>query len=204
MIDLQEAPLVAILSLSTHPLIPRILLEKACADVVSKFFFSKDDVIREVSVIIMKTFYLYDQAIVNAAIPPERAYLMESGDDMPKLYGSEYGEMIEEYLQHIVENRRDMHYLLEKVLPEDLERLQVTQAELESYQNTFMELDLTCQGTLGIIEVEYVDPSSLSSCCCCFTSISTHITNTTTSISSCFPITLCIFYLILSYSSVVA
>lgn len=41
----------------------------------------------------------------NLAIPEGKHELMES-EDVPMRYGGEYGELIEEYLQGIVENRR--------------------------------------------------------------------------------------------------
>lgn len=40
---------------------------------------------------------------------------MEQEDNIPQRVGEEYGGMIEEYLQLIVENRRDQHYLLDQV-----------------------------------------------------------------------------------------
>lgn len=40
---------------------------------------------------------------------------MEQEDDIPQRVGEEYGGMIEEYLQRIVENRREQHYLLDQV-----------------------------------------------------------------------------------------
>ena len=60
--------------------------------------------------------------------------------------------MIEEYLQIIVENRKDQHYLLEAFPREGLLAIGISDEMLTSYENTFMELDIDCKGTLGIFE----------------------------------------------------
>ena len=40
---------------------------------------------------------------------------MDQEDNIPQRVGEEYGGLVEEYLQIIVENRREQHYLLDQV-----------------------------------------------------------------------------------------
>jgi hypothetical protein len=40
---------------------------------------------------------------------------MDQEDNIPQRVGEEYGGLVEEYLQVIVENRREQHYLLDQV-----------------------------------------------------------------------------------------
>lgn len=47
-----------------------------------------------------------------------------------------------------MENRRDQHYLLAQFQPDEIAALDISDAQLDSYQNTFMELDLNCGGVL--------------------------------------------------------
>lgn len=191
--DLQEAPLVALLSLFAHPLIPDMFMgiPGGLAEIV-KLLSSKNDVIRELSVILLKALSLYQAQKVKDAIPPNLLILMEKDQSIPTgmmiinllthlltdrltdrlkislhpyiiiymcvycyvVYGGEYGGLIEEYLQGIVENRRDMHYLLEDFTETDRDNLGLSQEMLTSYENTFMELDMNCSGALGEDEVK--------------------------------------------------
>ncbi len=146
--DLQEVPMVVILSLLTHPEIPPIFIKRNGAAVIAQLLYAVDEVIRDLAIVILRALYLYDRDTVDKAIPADRAHLMARDTSMPSLYGSEFGGLIEEYLQTIVENRRDQHYLLEKITPEELAALNLTPKELESYENTFMELDFDLGGTL--------------------------------------------------------
>ena len=57
-------------------------------------------------------------------------------------------------MQLVVENRRDEHYLIKSLSEEEINEIGVTQEELASYENTFMELDMDCSGTLGIDEMK--------------------------------------------------
>lgn len=150
--DLVEAPLVAILSFTTHPEIPRILIAKGGHHIIANLLYAVDEVIRDMAVIILKVLVLYDKEVVEAAIAHDRMPLMnrKPDPDYVGVYGSEFGGMIEDFLQEIVENRRDEHYLLEKLTPEEIEG--VDPEMLESYQNTFMELDVECLGFLGADE----------------------------------------------------
>ena len=112
---------------------------------------SSNDTIREMAVIILKALALYDPEIVEKVVPEHLIYLLSTGDSDPRQYGAEYGGLIEEYLQRVVENRRDQHYLLDMFSsPEEIMALGLTDELLASYQNTFMELDINCSGILRI------------------------------------------------------
>ena len=71
----------------------------------------------------------------------------------PVVYGAEYGGMILNYLQLIVNNRREMKYL-EDFDKTTLEKESITPEELESFQDTFMILDYDCNGTLAMDEIK--------------------------------------------------
>jgi hypothetical protein len=73
----------------------------------------------------LKTLRVFDIPRVNSAIPDSRRYLMDQEDGIPQRVGEEYGGLIEEYLQQIVENRREQHYLLDQVPPSPLSPLSV-------------------------------------------------------------------------------
>lgn len=147
--ELQEIPLVVMLSLLTHPQIPSIFIERKGIDVVAKLLYAIDDVIRELAIIILKAFFLYNRVTVAAAIPVDVAHLMNKDTKIPDMYGFEYGGMIQEYLQIILENRRDQRYLLDQLTQDELLNLNLSDEEIESYENTFMELDFDAAGELG-------------------------------------------------------
>lgn len=172
---LHEASLVLLLSLCTHADIPKILLSDRynCHVIAASFLTCKDtheDIIRELSIVLLKALYLYDSDAVDSAVPPEHLHMLrstgegeEEGDSMPVVYGSEYGGMIEEFLQRIIENRRDQHYLLEIFHRDggeggggikEIEELNITEKELISYENTFIELDFKCNGRLELVELK--------------------------------------------------
>jgi hypothetical protein len=116
---------------------------------------SLSEVIRELAVVCIKALALYDPQIVQTTVPENLHYLLSNGDSDPRRYGAEYGGLIETYLQRIVENRRDQHYLLELFhSQEEIDAMGVTPELLVSYQNTFMELDLSCCGILYIDELK--------------------------------------------------
>eukprot|EP01034_Spumella_vulgaris_P032231 gene32231-39799_t len=152
--DLQEAPIVALLYLCSHPDIPQILLQKGVAKLAAGMLSSEDEVIKELSVILLKALLLYNSYEVERVVPPEKDYLLKRDLYNPQLFGAEYGGLIQEYLQTIVENRRDQNYLINMFTEEDVKLLKLTYAELESYQNTFMEIDAECSGTLDIDELK--------------------------------------------------
>ena len=151
--DLQEAPLVALLSLLVVFDIPWIFIEKGGLKVISRFLYAEDAVIRELAIIILKSMSLYNAKAVDEVLPLEKRFLMEKDDEFIAV-GSEYGEMIEEYLQRVVENRKDMHYLLEQFEGDEIDQMNLSAKELESYENTFMELDFDCGGTLSLDELK--------------------------------------------------
>lgn len=49
---------------------------------------------------------------------------------------------------------RDEHYLVKTLTEEEIRDIDVTPEELASYENTFMELDMDCSGSLGIDEMK--------------------------------------------------
>ena len=151
--DLQEAPLVALLSLLVVFDVPWIFIERGGLKVIARYLYAEDAVIRELAIIILKSMSLYNAKAVDEILPIEKRHLMEKDDDFIVI-GSEYGEMIEEYLQRIVENRKDMHYLLEQFEGDELAQMNLSAKELDSYENTFMELDFDCGGSLSLDELK--------------------------------------------------
>lgn len=152
--DLQEAPLVLLLHLCTHPSLPMVLIDKGVAQLAARMIYAEDPIIRELSVVLLRAMLLYDGKRVQAAVPEEKQYLLQRDEFNPQLYGAEYGGLIEEYLQEIVENRKDQAYLLRTFSEEEKEELQVTDEELQAFENTFMELDAECKGVLGLDELK--------------------------------------------------
>jgi len=154
--DLYEVPLVCMLSLFTHPDIPNIFLDMRDADKLGKLLEVENEIVRDLAIVLLKVLNLYDSEEIQRVIPKHKRFLMDEGkdEDMPMRYGEEYGGMIENYLQRIVENRRDQHYLLEQLEPDDYDELGCTDDEIESYENTFMELDFNCEGELGLDEMK--------------------------------------------------
>lgn len=146
--------MVGLLSFMIHPDIPPIFMEKGGCKIVGDLLCVENEIVVDMSKVLLKVFGLYDPALVEASIPRHKKHLMEREDDLPIKYGGEFGGMIEQYLQRIVENRRDQHYLLEQLEPDDYDELGATDEELESYENTFMELDFNCAGELGIDEMK--------------------------------------------------
>ena len=152
--ELQEAPLVAFLHLSVHPQIPFELLTKGVAKTASKLLTAQDVIIKELAVILLKALSLFNQVEVKRVVPEELQYVLDRDAYNPQLFGSEYGGLIQEYLQLIVENRRAHDYLINS-LPEDLViQLQIPTDDLRMYQNLFMELDAECSGELGVDELK--------------------------------------------------
>lgn len=154
-LDLQEAPMVAFLYFIAHADIPLLFLDIGGAEVCTYMLTSTNETIREIAVLCLKALALYDPGLWEKVVPEHLLYLLSTGDSDPRRYGAEYGGMIEEYLQRIVENRRDQHYLLELFAnEEEIDALGLTPELLNSYQNTFMELDLNCSGILHLDELK--------------------------------------------------
>ncbi len=134
-LDLQEVPMVALLSFCVHPDIPWLFMEKGGHLVLVKVLYAVNEVIREMAVVLLKALCLYDQEKINDCIPEDRQFLMKSdADSDPVVYGSEYGGLVQVYLQKIIENRRDMKYLLEGFDEKTIDEQNITDEELESYQ----------------------------------------------------------------------
>jgi hypothetical protein len=152
--ELQEAPLVAFLHFAAHPQLPWLLMRKGVIEVAIRLLYTQDVIIQELAIILLKVFLLYDANKVTQLVPTEKQYILKRDVYNPQLYGAEYGEMIQEYLQDIVENRRAQDYLIRQFDAEEVETLQLTKEELIQYQNTFMELDAECKGSLGVDELK--------------------------------------------------
>lgn len=149
--DLQESPMVAFLYFIAHPDIPPLFMDIGGAEVAAYMLTSPDEVIRELAVVNLKALALYEPDLWEAVVPEHLLYLLSTGDSDPRRYGGEYGGLVEEFLQRVVENRRDQHYLLDIFeSPEEIDAMGLDLEALSSYQNTFMELDLNCSGKLGI------------------------------------------------------
>jgi len=156
-LDLQEVPMVCLLFYCSHPEIPPIFMEKGGLQVLVRVLYAVDENIRDMAVVLLKALCLYDRPRVLAVIPPDRAHLFHTDPNAdPVMYGSEYGHMIQEYLQHILKNRRSQRYLLEQFHSGELEELSVTAEELESYQTTFMLLDVNAIGYLEMDELKVI------------------------------------------------
>jgi|MDTB01.1.fsa_nt_gb hypothetical protein len=154
-LDLQEVPMVALLSFLVHPQIPFLLLEKKGQDCIVEVLYAANEVIRDMAVLLLKALALYDHEAISACIPLDREHLMKVDPDAdPVVYGAEYGGMILNYLQLIVNNRREMRYLLEDFDKSTIEKENISPEELESFQDTFMILDYDCNGTLAMDEIK--------------------------------------------------
>jgi hypothetical protein len=152
--ELQEVPLVAILHLCVHEAIPWKFLSKHIVKILAKLLYAEDVVIRELAVIVLKMFVLYNDKEVDLHVPEEKAYMMKRDVYNPQLYGKEYGGLIFDYLQLIVENRRAQDYLIRQFTDADIEEMGLTYEELSYYQNLFMEIDAECKGCLGEDELK--------------------------------------------------
>jgi len=154
-LDLQEVPLVALLSFCVHPDVPFMIMEKGFHLVLIDVLYAVHETIRELAVILLKALILYDKATIDAAIPTDREFLFKIDPDSdPVVYGSEYGGLIQQYLGNIIENRREMKYLLEDFSQNIIEEQNITEEELESFQSTFMILDYDCNGELALDEIK--------------------------------------------------
>lgn len=152
--DLQEAPMVCLLHLCTHADIPPLMLNKGAAKVAASLLKAEDPIIRELAVILLKALLLYNSFEVERVTPADQSYLLKRDIYNPQLFGAEYGGLIQEFLQTIVENRRDQDYLINMFSEEEVDELKLTKAELEKFQLTFMELDAECRGALEADELK--------------------------------------------------
>jgi len=154
-LDLQEVPMVALLSFCVHPEVPFMIMEKELHLVLVEVLYAVNETIREMAVILLKALMLYDKVKIDAIIPVDREFLMKIDPDSdPVVYGSEYGGLIQQYLATIIENRREMKYLLEDFSHDIIAEQKITEEELESFQSTFMILDYDCNGELELDEIK--------------------------------------------------
>jgi hypothetical protein len=152
--ELQEVPLVCLLHLSVHEDIPWNLLTSGIVKIIVQFLYAEDITIRELTVILLKTFLLYNEHEVGRHVPEEKQYMLKRDVYNPQLYGYEYGGLIQDYLQVIVENRREQDYLIRQFTQEEIESLKLSLEDLRFYQNLFMEIDAECHGYLGEDELK--------------------------------------------------
>jgi len=153
--DLQEANLVLLLSLCSHPDIPDMILNEGGAGLVATILgVVSIPVIRDLAIVLLKSLALYQWEVVEEAldnnIPPERSDLKQLESPNCTLFGSEYGQFIEEYLQSIIGNRREQKYLLTQFMGEGVDAPEISAELLASYQKAFMELDQQCRGFLEV------------------------------------------------------
>lgn len=153
-IELQEAPIVAFLHLLSHPEIPFYLLKRKVPQILANLLSAQDLVIRELAVICLKGFLLYNRYAVERVVPVDKKYLLERDILNPSLFGSEYGGMVLEFFQNIIEHRRDQNYLINQFSAQEIAELNVSEEDLHAFQNTFMEVDLECAGFLGLDELK--------------------------------------------------
>ena len=152
--ELQEVPLVSILHLSVHEDIPWKFLYKGIVKIITKLLYAEDVIIRELAVIVLKTYLLYNSYEVERAVPEEKKYMLRRDVYNPQNFGKEYGGMIYDYLQLIVENRREADYLIRQFTEEEIQESGLTIEELTYYQTLFMEIDAECLGYLGEDELK--------------------------------------------------
>jgi hypothetical protein len=149
--ELQEAPMVAILSLLSHPDAHEIMWNKRrCIDAVMSLIGCSDTIIHELAVVFVKVMSIYDWQRIDAMIPSRCRFHFNLGDDMPELIGAEYGGMVQEFLQKVVDNRRENDYLLDGVDMEKFRKIGLDREKLQPYLDNFMELDPKCRGVLDI------------------------------------------------------
>lgn len=115
---------------------------------------AEDPIIRELAIILLKALLLYNSFEIERVTPPDLAYLLKRDIYNPQLFGAEYGGLIQEYLQTIVDNRRDQDYLVNMFTDEEIAHHSLTKKDLEAYQLTFMELDAECRGSLDLDELK--------------------------------------------------
>ena len=152
--DLQEVPLVCLLHLCVHPDIPPIMLNMGCGKVAAALLKAEDKIIRELAVVLLKALLLYNSFEIERVTPKDMSYLLKRDIYNPQLFGAEYGGLIQEFLQTIVENRRDQDYLINLFTEEEVKERNLTKEELEKFQLTFMELDAECRGSLDVDELK--------------------------------------------------
>lgn len=153
-IELQETPLVAFLHLCEHPQLPFNLIRRGALPYIVKLLAAKDHVIQQLSLILLKLLFLYNEGEVMKALPPDKHYLMSHDVYNPQYYGAEYGDMIQEYLQAAVSHRQSQDYLINQFTVDELNAFELNREDLVKLQNTFMEVDLDCSGTLSLDELK--------------------------------------------------
>lgn len=152
--EMQEVPLVTLIHLCVVHEIPFHLMRKQIHKIIAPLLFAEDPIIRELTVLLYRVFLLYNQTAIEKVVPKEKDYILKRDIYNPQLYGEEYGGMIQEYLQIIVDNRREYDYLIRQFSDEELKQLGLNYDDLVLLQNLFMSLDAECTGVLGIDELK--------------------------------------------------
>jgi hypothetical protein len=152
--EMQEVPLVALIHLCVVHDIPFTLMKKRIHKVIAPLLFAEDPIIRELTVLLYRVFLLYNQHAIEKVVPKEKDYILKRDVYNPQLYGEEYGGMIQEYLQVIVDNRREYDYLIRQFTDEEIKQMGLKHEDLVMLQNLFMELDAECTGVLGLDELK--------------------------------------------------
>ena len=134
--DLQEVPVVALLYLCVHPTLPNLLLDRGVAKVAGQLLSCRDQIIRELCVVLLKALNLFNSEVVEDAVPEDKRYVLRRNIYNPQLYGGEYGGLVQDFLQTIVGNRHEHSYLRNILTEQDMEDLQLTEEEVQRYENT--------------------------------------------------------------------
>ena len=133
--DLVEAPIVVLLSLAQHPDIPVTIMDSGGLPILCRIIVKCDDpIIIDLIGILFKTLALHDhdriEEILDELIPVEKSHLKRLDSPECTLYGSEYGGLVQEYLQRVVHHRWDQKYLLDQFDDEELDDIGISDGNL--------------------------------------------------------------------------
>ena len=158
--ELIEACLVGLLTLCTHKDVPFLFIEQHDGiTTIAPLLGSDEAIVKDLAIVLLKGIALYDRAAVERAVDPTHLQYFESyarDEYDPEVHRFTSGYMIDEFLMHMVENRRDQQYL-RHMFPSYKElvlKLNVSEEELVSYEHLFYELDGECRGDLQLTELK--------------------------------------------------
>ena len=129
--DLVEAPIVVLLSLAQHPDIPITIMDSGGLPILCRIIVKCDDpIIIDLIGILFKTLALHDhdrvEEILEEHIPVEKSHLKRLDSPECTLYGSEFGGLIQEFLQRVVHHRWDQKYLMDQFDDEELQDIGIS------------------------------------------------------------------------------
>ena len=135
--DLVEAPIVVLLSLAQHPELPVTIMDTGALAMLCRIIVKCDDpIIIDLIGILFKTLALHDhdrvEEILEELIPVEKAHLRRLDSPDCTLYGSEFGGLVQEYLQRVVHHRWDQKYLLDQFDDEELDDIGISDGNSNS------------------------------------------------------------------------